>query len=64
MNPLIPEGLWKYFCLDNVSYHGHTITVVYDQDGQRYHLGKGLLLMVDGKIVAKRAGIGKLKATL
>ena len=64
VNPLIPEGLWKYFCLDNVSYHGHTITVVYDQDGQRYHLGKGLLLMVDGKIVAKRAGIGKLKATL
>ena len=60
INPLVPAGQWPYFCLDNVSYHGHTLTVIYDQDGQRYHQGKGLTLLVDGKKVAQRKDLGKL----
>ena len=60
INPLVPAGQWPYFCLDNVSYHGRTLTVIYDHDGQRYHQGKGLTLLVDGKKVAQRKDLGKL----
>ena len=60
INPLVPAGQWPYFSLDNVSYHGHTLTVIYDHDGQRYHQGKGLTLLVDGKKVAQRKELGKL----
>lgn len=61
VNPLIPEGKWDYFCLDNVNYHGHVITIIWDKDGQRYHKGNGLKLLVDGKQVASRETIGKLE---
>lgn len=27
VNPLIPEGKWDYFCLDNVLYHGRNLTI-------------------------------------
>lgn len=60
VNPLIPEGTWNYFCLDNISYRGNNIAIVYDKDGQRYHQGKGLMLFVNGKLAAKRDGLGKL----
>ena len=52
VNPLIPEGTWDYFCLDNVHYHGHILTIVYDQSGQRYGHGKGLRVLAAGKVIA------------
>ena len=61
VNPLIPVGKWKFFCLDNVNYHGHAVTIVWDEDGQRYHQGKGMMLMVDGRVVARRDTLGKLE---
>ena len=61
VNPLLPAGKWTYFCLDNVLYHGHTITIVWDQDGSRYHVGKGLRVYVDGQLKGHRDTIGKLK---
>ncbi len=60
VNPLLPTGKWKYFCLDNISYHGHTLTIVYDCDGSHYHMGKGLRLLVDGTEKGHRDTIGKL----
>ena len=45
-------------------YHGHTIAIVWDQDGTHYGKGKGLLLYVDGKVVASSPTIGKLTAVL
>ena len=36
VNPLIPEGKWDYFCLDNVLYHGRNLTILWDKDGSRY----------------------------
>jgi len=41
VNPLIPDD-WDYFCLENISYKGHKITIIYDKTGQRFNLGKGL----------------------
>jgi hypothetical protein len=60
VNPLVPQDKWSYFCLDGVNYRGHILTIIWDKDGQRYHQGSGLTLMVDGKVVANRQDIGKL----
>ncbi len=64
VNPLIPEGKWNYFCLDNVLYHGHNITVIYDKDGQRYHQGKGFKVLVDGKVAAQSEKLSRVKVAL
>ena len=41
VNPLFEKGDVKYFMLEKVSYRGHDITVVYDESGEHYDLGKG-----------------------
>jgi hypothetical protein len=43
-----------------VLYHGHNISIVWDKDGGRYHVGKGLRVYVDGKLVGSRETLGKL----
>ena len=60
VNPLLPADKWAYFCLDNVPYHGHMLTIVYDRDGSRYHAGRGLSVYVDGQLKGRRNDIGKL----
>ena len=60
VNPLLPKGKWDYFCLDNVLYHGHNLTIVWDQDGSRFHAGKGLRIYVDGQLKGQRNDLGKL----
>ncbi len=47
VDPLAPDD-WPYFCLDNVAYHGHTLTIFWDKTGDRYHRGAGLHVLVDG----------------
>lgn len=42
VHPLVPDGLWNYYCLKDVNVCGKTLTVVYDKDGTHYGLGKGL----------------------
>ena len=48
INPLVDNSI-DYFCLDDVLYHGHKLTVVYDKNGSKYNLGKGLTVFIDGK---------------
>ncbi|MES2848442.1 MAG: discoidin domain-containing protein [Bacteroidota bacterium] len=48
INPLIDTSI-KYFCLDDVQYHGHDLTVIYDKDGSKYNKGKGFSVWVDGQ---------------
>jgi hypothetical protein len=60
VSPLLPSNKWAYFCIDNIPYHGHTLTIVYDRDGDRYHAGKGLRVFVDGQQKGQRKDIGKL----
>ncbi len=52
VNPLVPADAWPWFCLDNVSYHGHNLTIIYDRDGTHYHQGRGLTLLIDGRPAA------------
>ena len=42
--------------LDNVLYHGHNLTILWDKNGDRYHCGKGLRIFVDGKEVGQEIG--------
>ena len=60
VNPLLPADKWDYFCLDNVLYHGHTLTIVWDKNGDRYHIGKGLRVLVDGQEKGQRPDLGRL----
>jgi hypothetical protein len=64
INPLLPSGSWSYFALDGLPYHGHLLTVFYDATGQRYHRGRGITLLVDGKFAASRKELGPLRYTL
>ena len=60
-NPLIPQNMWDYFCLDNVLYHNKILTLVWDKYGNKYNRGKGFMLFVDGKLMSHRETIGKIK---
>jgi hypothetical protein len=52
VNPLVPEGVLDYFCLDNVRYHGRNLTIFWDKTGGRYGRGAGLHVLADGQEVA------------
>jgi len=60
----LPAGTWSYFALDGLPYHGHLLTVVYDQTGKHYNRGRGLTLFVDGKMIATRATLGPIETNL
>jgi hypothetical protein len=60
INPLLPPGKWNWFCLDNVLYHGKNLTIVWDKNGDKYHLGKGLRVLINGKEVGYASTLSKL----
>lgn len=64
LHPLLPPHTWTYFAIDDLPYHGHRLTIFYDQNGKQYHRGAGLFLFVDGKKLATRSTLGPLKASL
>ena len=64
VNPLVPEDTWDYFCLDQVWYHGHWLTILYDRSGQRYGRGKGLRVFIDGKEIGAAEKLTRVTGTL
>lgn len=60
VNPLLPPGTWDWFCLDGIPYHGRTISIVWDRTGQRYGKGRGLTVLVDGRVVSRRNDLARL----
>lgn len=63
VNPLVPDD-WDYFALEDVAYHGHNVSIVWDRDGSRYGMGQGLMLFADGQQVASADSLTKLTAEL
>jgi hypothetical protein len=63
IQPLVPKS-WNYFALENVPYHGHNITVLWDRTGDQFHQGPGLHVYVDGRLVATSATIRELSVPL
>ncbi len=59
VNPLVPEG-WSYFALDDLAFLGHRVSIVWDRDGTRYGVGKGLRVIADGQTIAARDMLGRL----
>ncbi|WP_420594207.1 MGH1-like glycoside hydrolase domain-containing protein [Deinococcus sp.] len=59
VNPLIPDN-WDFFALENVPYHGHLLTVLWDRSGSKYGRGQGLNVFVDGNRRGGRSDLGKL----
>lgn len=55
--PLIPEGKWDWFLLDNISYHGKTIQLCWDKTGKKYNKGKGLFVYANGKEIYRAANL-------
>lgn len=64
LHPLLPAGAWTYFAIDDLPWHGHRLTIVYDKTGQRYRRGAGLTLFVDGRKLASRPNLGPLEVNL
>lgn len=49
LHPVIPDS-WTWYAIENLPYHGHLVTILYDEDGTRYSQGSGLTIFVDGVI--------------
>lgn len=64
VHPLLPDETWEWFCLDGVTYHGHALTIIWDQDGTRYGRGPGLIVLADGKEIARGEKLAKLTGKL
>ncbi len=64
ITPLIPEGTWDWFCLDQVQYHGKTLTFLWDKTGKKYGKGKGFRVFADGKEIYKSKSLKALKTSL
>ncbi len=62
--PLLPAGTWHWFCLDGVKYHGHMLTIIWDQDGSRYRHDQGLVVLADGKEIARGSSLSRLTGKL
>ncbi|KLT64428.1 glycosyl hydrolase family 65 protein [Pedobacter sp. BMA] len=64
ITPLIPKNQWDWFVLDNLSYHGTSITVLWDKSGKRYNKGKGFLIFANGKEIYKGKDLKALKVKM
>ena len=62
--PLVPPGTWDWFCLDNVSYHGQTLAIVWDKTGQKYGKGAGFTIFSGGTSIAHAAELGPITVAL
>lgn len=64
VDPLIPAGEWDWFCLDNVLYHGQSLTILWDRSGDKYGKGKGLHIFADGKRCAQSDKLACIRGEL
>ena len=64
IHPLLPEGIWGWFALDAVNYHGRVLTILWDRDGKRYGRGRGLSVLADGKELGRAATLQPLTVKL
>lgn len=62
--PLLPPDAWEWFAIDGLRYHGRTLTILWDQTGRRYGRGAGLILLVNGKELARAETLSRITATL
>ncbi|MDX8033336.1 discoidin domain-containing protein [Lentzea sp. BCCO 10_0856] len=61
--PLVPDS-WTHFAVENLPYHGHNLTVVWDRDGSHYGRGTGLRVWLDGKLTHTQPTLAALRLTI
>jgi hypothetical protein len=61
---LLPVDTWDWFCLDGVKYHGHVLTIIWDKDAKHYGRDPGLVVLADGKEIARSEKLTKLEGKL
>ena len=64
VSPLVPEGKWDWFCLEDVPYRGRLITVLWDKSGTRYGKGAGLRVFADGRLIASGDALTRVTGKL
>ena len=64
VKPLVPPGTWDWFCLDNVPYHGRSLTILWDRTGQKYGKGKGLLILAERRRIAHAPILRRVRGRL
>ncbi|MCX6997441.1 MAG: discoidin domain-containing protein [Kiritimatiellaeota bacterium] len=60
VNPLVPDGTWDWFKLENIAYHGKSLTILWDRTGKKYNKGTGFLVFADGKLIAQSAKLQRV----
>ena len=64
VHPLVRSEAWDWFCLDNVLYHGRTLTILWDRTGEKYGRGKGLRVFADGAEIARADSLERVTGAL
>jgi hypothetical protein len=70
VNPLVPGPTTqdaapiRFFAIEGVAYHGHRIDIFYDDDGKRYHIGRGLSLFIDDQSVSGPGPLRRIEVQL
>jgi hypothetical protein len=64
IDPLLPADAWDWFCLDNVLYHGHLLTILWDRTGEKYGRDKGFHIFADGNKCAQSVKLECVKGEL
>ena len=49
---------WDHFAVENVPYHGHNLSVVWDADGSHYGAGAGMSVYQDGIRIHTQPALG------
>ena len=63
LKPLVPDT-WSYFAVQGVPYHGHMLTIIWDQDGTHYNAGSGLQVCQDGAPIYQSPTVGNATITV
>jgi len=59
LKPLIPDS-WDHYAVENVPYHGHNVSILWDRDGSHYGQGAGMRVYVDGTLTRTAATVSEM----
>jgi hypothetical protein len=62
--PLLPAGVWDWFCVERIPYHGKMLSILWDRTGTRFGRGKGLAVFADGREIARGRNLRPISGTM
>ncbi|WP_081238520.1 discoidin domain-containing protein [Streptomyces viridosporus] len=61
--PLVPRA-WDHFAVENLPYHGHNLSVLFDRSGRHYGHGAGLSVWLNGRPVHRQSDLEPVTLTV